>query len=71
MDEIELENKDLFHLILVLEMKSSKSSRTNETCTKQEVTTMLNENSKMNHTDLLNRRRNAMANIWSFQLVRY
>ena len=70
-DEVELDNRDLVHSILVLDsMESSKSSRTNGTCAQQEAI-MLNEDSKRIHPDLLNRRRNALANIWSFELVRY
>lgn len=67
-EEVELVNQDLVYSILVLDTMTS--NRTNDTCAKQEAN-MVNEDSKRINPDLLNRRRNALANIWSFELVIY
>jgi hypothetical protein len=69
-DEFEFANQDLTNSIFVLgSMTSGKSSHTSKTCAKPDVI-IFNEEFKMINPDLLNRRRNALANIWSFELTR-
>jgi hypothetical protein len=69
-EEVNSMNQDLVQSILVLDgITSIISNRANTTCAKQEAN-MLNEDFKRVNPELLNRRRNALANIWNFELIR-